>query len=376
MTKLVYTSVALAAVLLGCGGGDTDDGAIDQSLLAQYRQAVPSQSQLMAPSPKASVSAKVGDPAMFPTGSQEIVLGINGAVVGIVETMRAIVETEPTVYNSATREFLWGPYPNKDGFGTVAAYIKDAGEGSDFRYHYALLRGTSNDVATMKPVIWGGATPDPENKDYGYGVTLWDFEANRAFEEANNPDFASLALDRGRFVAVYGKGADANGEAALVVSVFRGFVPKDKPQNAPGDLDYFYGRVTDSANTIDFVDWQSSFNVDDDPARPASEDVSVRMAFLNEGTGRAEAEASNGDLMASQKAAMVECWSPALVETYLSFTTSTNGVEDGSVTDGDIANCGLFKSTFAELKVPALADVDPALMTALDNVAKNGAPAE
>jgi hypothetical protein len=313
---------------------------------------------------------------MFPAGSQDIVVGVNGAVVGIIQTMKAVVALEPSLYNSDTKEFFWGPYDNKDGFGTVAAYIKDAGEGAEFRYHYALLRGVDKDVAKMKPVIWGGATPDATNEAHGAGVTLWDFEANYAFEKANNPDHATLQLDRGRFVAVYAAGAEDKGQAAFVVSVLRNFVPKDKPQAAAANLDYFYGRFDDGTHKVDFLDWKSQINVDSDPAKTAAEAVGVHMAFLNEGVGRAEAQAKEGDLAAGQVVDIVECWDAALAQSYTSFATSTNGQQDGQVSDGDAASCGIFQKTLAELGVPSLADVDSAMMAKLEEVATNGAPAE
>lgn len=378
MNTIAYTGLVLAMALVGCGGGGEKEGDVagDPQLLAQYRAAIPGEAQLKAPAPQASGNAKVGDPAIYPAGSQEIVAGVNGAVTGIIETMRFIVSLEPTIYDSDKKEFIWGPYPDQDGVGTVAAFIKDAGEGAEFRYQYALLRGVNNDVATMTPVIWGGATPDAANEDHGAGVTLWDFEANRAFEEANNPDFASEKLDRGRFAAVYQKGAEEKGELALVVSAFRGFVPKDSPETEPVDLDYFYGRWADGTSTIDFVDWKSAFDLNDDPAKAAAESVSVHMAFLNEGTGRAEVEASEGDFEPDQKAAIVECWDASLAETYISLTTSKGGVDQGTVADGDAASCGLFQATLAELGVPSLGDVNPKLLADLQEVAKNGVPSK
>jgi hypothetical protein len=294
MNRIAYSGLLLAVALVGCGGSE-DEGAIDQGLLAEYRAALPKDDQVKASSPTPSMASQLGDPAIYPTGSKDIVLGINGAVGGIVEIMRAIVKQEPTVYNSATKEFLWGPYPNNDGFGTIAAYIREAPAGSDFKFHYALLRGVDQDVAKMSPVIWGGATPDPNNKDYGAGVTLWDFEANRAFETANNPDAAGLPLDKGRFVAVYAKGAgDNGGEGTFVVAAFRGFVPKDKPEATAADLDYFYGRVAGDNNSFDFIDYQGVFDIHNDPAKAAAETVGVKMAFFNEGTGRGGAAASGG----------------------------------------------------------------------------------
>jgi len=375
MRKLVTLGLVSITLGLFACGGDGEGDAIDQALLDQYRAAIPKDEQVMASAPKASVNAIIGEPALYPKGSQDIVQGINGSIGHIVDAMTFIVGLPPTAYNAATQEFVWGPYDNNDGFGKIAAYIKDAGEGAEFRYHYALLRGTGGDVASMTPVIWGGANPDPATKEHGSGVTLWDFEANYTFEKDNNPDFASLALERGRFVAVYGRGPSNGGEATMVVAVLHDFVPRENPENPPTHLDYFYGSFTDGTTKVDFVDWASSFNVDDDPAKPLAEDVAVRLAFVNEGMGRAEAQASGGDLAMGQVADAVECWDNTLSETYLSFTTSTNGMQDGSISDGDPASCGAFKATLDELGVPSLADVDPALKAKLDEVAKNGVPA-
>ncbi|MDI1446600.1 hypothetical protein [Polyangium sp. 6x1] len=281
---------------------------------------------------------------------------------------------EPTIYNSDTKEFFWGPYESEDGFGTIAAYIKDAGEGQEFRYHYAILRGKDKDVAGLVPVLWGGANPDPEAKDHGSGITLVDFEANHAFETANNPNGANMPMDRGRFVAVYGKDGTDKGDLTLVLAALRGFVSKDKPDAEPADLDYLYGRLDDGANKVDFIDWKSAFDVHEDPAKAKPEDVGVRLAFVNEGQGRAEAQSSGGDLAEGQVADAIECWDNALAQTYLSFTTSTNGAEDAAVSEGDLASCGLFQASLSELGVPALADVPAEYKAALDQLAKNGVP--
>lgn len=372
MNKLMrLTALSLAYALVACGGGE--DQGIDQALLAQYRTAIPSRAQLEASAPQASIQAIIGDPAVLPKGSKDIVVGINGSVGHIVDTMKAIVNTPPSIYDSSTKEFLWGPFPNENGVGTVAAYIKDQGEGKDFRYAYALLRGADNDVAKMSPVIWGGANPDPDTEDHGSGITLWDFEANYAFEQANNPNAANEALERGRFVAVYGKGKSDNGTFGIVLSVLRGFVPKENPNGTPADLDYFYGRFADATNQVDFVNWAGNIDISNDPAKPAAENVNVQLAFFNEGTGRGEASASGGDLAMGQSAEVVECWDKAIGRQFLSFESFTNGVSDGApATEGQAASCGYFQKSLAELGIPSLDSVDPALKAALDEVATNG----
>jgi hypothetical protein len=371
MNKLAkLCGFAMAYALVGCGGQE-----YDQAMLDQYRAAIPKETQLAASAPEASIQALIGDPAVLATGSRDIVDGINGSVGGIIETMKTIVATEPTIYNSETKEFVWGPYKSEDGVGTVAAYIKDQGDGADFRYGYALLRGVDNDLAKMSPVIWGGATPDPNTEDHGAGVTLWDFEANFAFETANNPDVANTPLDRGRFVAVYGKGQNEKGEFGVVLAALRNFVPKDKPKNAPANIDYFYGQFDDGTNQVDFVDYAGNVDISDDPAQTAAENINVHLAFFNEGTGRGEASVSGGDLAMGQTGDMVECWDKAIAQSYVSFATSTNGTPDGApAVEGELAACGFFQASLSELGVPSLDDVDAELKAALDDVATNGIP--
>ncbi|RMH38621.1 MAG: hypothetical protein D6689_19010 [Deltaproteobacteria bacterium] len=373
--KLTTIATTLCLVAAACAA--EDDGSIDEAKLATFRAAIPSKARLSAPAPKASTAAALGDPALYPTTSWPLVEGINGAVGSMIDLLEAIVALPPTVYNSDTDEFVWGPWPSDDGVGYVAAYIRDTHGTEDFRYQYALLRGASNDLATLTPVVWGGATPDPDNDDHGVGVTLWDMEADRAFREANDPNFDPAAGDRGRFAALYGAGDDPDApenEMAFVVAVFRDWVPADEPAAEPTDLDYFYGRYITAEHTIDFIDYEVDIDVSD-PADGIAEAVGVRMAFLDEGTGRAEADAANGSLAANQTVEAVECWDTSLSETYLRFDLIESGSVAQSISDGDLANCGLFQASLDDLDIPSLQDVDADLMAALDDVATNGVTA-
>nr|AYM53868.1 hypothetical protein [Kofleria flava] len=384
MKRLMLASALSTVTLFGCAAEETDPGTpppddIDQTLLAEYRKALPSMGQLGAKAPEGSAASilAVGDPALYPTSSYDIATGINGAVTGIVQLLDDVTSIQPTIFNSETNEFFWGPFPNEDGIGYVAAYIREGRPDADFQFEYALLRGIDNDVAKLTPVIWGGATPDAENEDHGAGVTLWDFEANRAFEEEHNPDFANLVLDRGRFVALYAAGQDENdpeAEAVYVLATFRNFVSIDNPTAEPANLDYFYGHYEKEIK-VDFLDWEASFDVTE-PADGLAENVGVRMAFLNEGTGRAEADAAGGSLAEGQEASVVECWNAAIEQSYISFDVLEGGETIASAEEGNFADCGLFTASLDDLGVPSLDDVDPGLRAILDEVARNGVIAE
>ncbi len=398
-TRIIATTLSSllfsTAVMSGCVVNEADpvdetpnnpenpqnpDDNIDQALLAEYRAALPGSGQLMADAPESSSfsAAAVGDPAFYPTASHDIVIGINGAVSGIITVLEEVTALPPTVFNSDTKEFVWGPFPNDDGVGYVGAYIRDAGPDADFRFEYAFLRGVDNDLANLAPVIWGGATPDENNEDHGVGVTLWDFEASRDFELAHNPNADELILDRGRFVALYAAGydeEDPNAEVAFVLASFRDFIPADNAEADAADLDYFYGRVEGDNLTFDFIDWEANFDIDE-PGDGLAEDVGVRMAFINEGAGRAEADVAGGSLADGEEAAVTECWNAGLSQNYLSFEYFADGVSSEFAEEGNFDDCGVFTASLSELGVPSLDDVDAELRAALDEAARNGIPAE
>lgn len=368
----ITLSTLIPILAIGCTSTEENDD-YDPALLQEYRRAVPQMGQLEAKAPTATQMSIIGETATYPSASYDIVNGINGSIAGIVNLFDAITQVEPTLYNSETREFFWGPWENDDGIGYIGAYIREAD--GDFQYEYALLRGIDNDLANLSPIIWGGATPDPNNDDYGLGVTVWDFEANHAFEEAHNDNFANEVYDRGRFANLWGRGADENDPNAVfgfVVAVFRDFIPQDEPGAEATDLDYFYGRYEADGQFVDFIDWEAGIDVSE-PADGLMENVGVRMAFFNGGTGRAEADAMGGSIEDGATWSGVECWDDAIARTYANF--SVDGSNPASFSEGELANCGFFASTLTELEVPTLQDLDDGLLDALDIVAETGVPA-
>lgn len=372
MNRLTLGLAGLATLTAACVTEHVDDG-IDTELLAEYRRAVPSQAQLAAPAPEASTAEALGDPAFYPYASAEIVFGINGTVGMTLALLDVIVSTPPSFYDSSKKEFVWGPYA--DDVGYVAAWVRDTDGAGDFEYEFAMLRGASNDLATLTPVIWGGGTPDPVDDDHGVGVALWDMTANRAFLEANDPSYDPAQHDSGRFAALFGAGPaedDPASEVSFVVAVFRDYVEKGSSE-APNDLDYLYGRHVSPEATIDFIDYETEFDVSI-PADGVRERVGVRMAFLDQGTGRAEADAIEGSLPPGDRYDVVECWDTSLSETYLRAEHMSGGDVMDSYETGDAADCGLFTPTLDALEVPSLQDVDPALLAILDEVATTGAP--
>ena len=378
--------------------GDGTTGAkYDPATLAEYRAALPSSDTLHAPALGTAGAGGglgvlalplVGDPAVYPALANPVVQGVNGAVGSILGVLDLFGQVEPTLYDSEKKEFYWGPYENEDGVGYNAFAIHDNGTADDFRFGYVWARGADRDLANAAAVVWGGATPDPNNKDYGTGATLWDFEANYAFEEAHHPGHG--ALDRGRFVAVYGRGPDdtnADAVVTFVLSAFRNFVPSDNPAATPGNLDYFYGEVVAPEHTFHFLNFAGEIDIDDGDGDPATETPSaaelldIRMVFIDEGVGRAEVMATGGDFASNPDAdalVVVECWDASIGRTYLRMTAlNATGGEAWVHEEGAETDCGaLFQVPLAELGVPFLEDVDPQLRAELDAIATNGVPSE
>lgn len=402
--KRLALLTTLALPLLACGNADSTDTNYSASELSRYKAALPSASQLTAATPAAS-AVRATATSDFPQMAKSAVKDINGVVAGIIDLMRAIVELTPTVYNSDTHEFVWGPWNNDNDFGQVAVYIKEqlpltkpatgcpsgyaekpAGTCTpDFHFVYALARGVGNDMATYTPVIWGGANPDATNPDFGTGVTLWDFEANYTFAVANDPGYATKDFARGRFVALYGKGASTNANDpagstfAFNVAVFSKFVPQDKPNIAGIDAEYFYGFYK-GAFQLGFVNFHTQSDVDHD-ASGDPEDLTVRIAYLPDtGVGRAEADIAcpTGTTCSlpgptSSVGHATECWDASLGKLYANLTYNTWSLT--TPVGATPADCGApFQNTLTDLNVPSLSGIDPALMAILHSVADHGMP--
>jgi len=365
------------ALTVGCSAAED----YDQTELETARRALPSRAVLTASVPTAdsqAVPLALGEPALYPTASRDIVTGINGTVGATLDAIEFVFNQTPSAYRLDTREFVWGPYPDDDGVGFFAAYLKDTGEDEDLRYHFAVLRGTSGDLGAMDsftPVLLGGGTPDPAHEDRGVGVLLWDFTADNEFRSENDPAFDLAASNQGRFASAFGKGqleeGEGEGELTFVVAAFRDFVSEGSSDQAPADLDYLYGRVENGDTTLDFIDYETSLDANE-PADGVRETIGVRMAFLNEGAGRAEIDAMGGSLEGNDSISGVECWGPTLNETYLHLEQTTDEGQT-TITLGEPASCGLFSVTLTEMKIPALEDLDDDILSILDKLARDGA---
>ena len=369
-------ALLLPLALIGCTLGDDGGDDYHARLLQQYRSALPTAKRLESgvptPGNQPGALALEADSEIARLAINAAV-GVNVPAAQMVLVLKVVTDLPPTLYDSETREFVWGPWPNDDGVGDVVVTIRENDEDDDFRYSYAFGRLMGRDIATAEPIIAGGATPDPDDPDLGVGVTVWDMQMNNAFDEANDPDFDPDApRDEGRLAMLYGAGNDGGEDYYFNVAVLRDFVGKDaEPDEQPADADVFYGSTHLDGVALNFLDCVIEGDVCDatadscfenDSVDDADETFSFRAAFLGT-AGRGEAQISGGDL--TSDLAVVECWDTMLETTYFSVDDGSTSLTEGS--------CGGNENvTLAESGVPTLDQVDAELMDALDCVASNG----
>jgi hypothetical protein len=375
----------LPALTFACGANE--DAAGDEftsQTLAAYRRAIPAQERLLASEPGLSQTGALtrSSDAVLADYGVELARAVNRPVRGLVGTLRALSELEPSYFDAAQRRFVWGPWDNERRVGKVALIVAENDAGADFEYSYMLVRSPGEALDGATPVILGGATPDVSDPELGVGVALWDLEANRAFEAENGGDPASAG--RGRFVTLFGHDSAGDGEAYFNLAAFRSFVPGDAEAGEraePLDVDYFYGRYQATQGTqgtrIDFVDsdvlanlcGQSPASCFSSPAAPSAEIERFEYGayFVDRGLGRAEVRLSEGDL--AEPAQFVECWSPSLERT--SFQVETGGAMVETLENGSCTAPA--DQSAAELGLPTLDDIDRSLLGLMSCAAENGA---
>ena len=387
----VVTALALvgAAAVSGCGSQAEIVGQnFEAETLDAYLTAIPSESRLEASVPVQALpedgevretlqATSLGESELAKV-AVEAASQINAPVREITGVLHEIVELPPTHFDVEEHRFVWGPWPHQDGFGDMLLFVQENDPGDDFEYSYALGRILGTDFDTFEAVIWGAATPDPEVEDRGVGVTLWDLEANRRFDETHDPEFESAdSSAQGRFVMLYGHGV-SNTEPETDVfynhAVFRSFLGEDaEPGSAPFDVDYLYGRVAGDPNQLDFMDFSVVSDVCDtssdacfenDTVDDADENFDFRAAFINEGVGRAEVGIEGGDLPSAVEVA--ECWNDELDRV---FVEVSSGAEEVALA----GECpAVWSQPLSDMGLPGLGDIDPELSERLDCVASNG----
>ena len=387
MKRSIFLALGLlvAAFGAGCAPDEGGDGYSDADL-ARYKSALPARSTLETRAPAATSAAAFGTTsgnAVYPGFAVPFAIQVNGLIGGTLDIIEFVSELEPTVYDSEDLEFWWGPIPDQDSpidGDHFSLYIHDRIEDpeydpmNDLRYEFAVIRGVGNDVSTLTPIIFGGGTPVEGTDDDGIGVLLYDFDNNVEFEDLHNPGHGPLTS--GRMATIFAKGPDQtnpNADVTYVVAAFREFLPEDAGVGAQAaNVDYFWGKFSDGTSQFDFLDFAFQADLDDDSG-DALEDFAMKLAFYNEGVGRAAAQVSGGDV-APNVGDVTECWDAALQQDYVSMVISSNGnVVAGPNEAGNEALCVWDDAEFDN--IPDRGDAAD-LVTLVGTIADAGMPSD
>lgn len=371
-------AVTTAAVFgAGCGPGEGGKGYSDEDL-ARYKQALPARSTLALRTPNTTAVAFGATPTIYPPAAVPIAMQINAMVGGVLDIIEVVAAQEPTAYDSEDLEFWWGPIPDSESAladDHWSLYIHDAIHdpefvpGDDLRYEFAIIRGLGNDAATLTPILYGGATPVEGTEDHGLGAFIFDFDNNVAFEDQYNPGHGPLT--QGAMATIFAKGPEETNPAAevtFVIAAFRNFLPEDADAGeAAVNVDYFWGNFAEGADAFDFIDLEFLADIE---TGAALENLDMKLAFYNEGVGRAQVGADGGDF-GTDVVEAIECWDPAISQTYLSYTVDTGGGPVLAGESGLSTDCVWDAAQFDN--VPDLGDV-PEMQALVDLIATSGIP--
>ena len=390
MIKRFLVITALTAVAVGCE--KKDDPAYTGDDVARYKAALPKSDTLNAPvvggaafQSTAAQSAGAVQ-AVYPVFAYQIATAVNGLIGGTIGIIEAVAETEPSLYDSEEKSFLWGPFPADD---TAVAddhftLIIDDNDGEtdydpsngDLRYEFAIIRGLGSDVAMNEVIIAGVASPSEANPEHGIGAMIYDFDNNVAFEDMHNPGHGPMTT--GRFATLFAKGPDENdpeAEVTFVVVAFRDFVPEDEPAADPANVDYFWGHYSKDPVNYAFLDL--GFAADTDDAGALKEDHALKVAHIDVGSaagGRAEVTYSGGDIPDPDYYLVDECWDMSINRNYIGVSVSTDGAAAYVVAEEGLESQCVFDDA-GMATVPDIGDENIAgLIDALADYADAGIP--
>ena len=286
----------------------------------EFRQALPQRSEVTVAFPQdtgqssqgLTRQALVGEPADLYTMTYYEARKINGFGAFVVDLLETITAYPPTVLDATTA--TWGPFsePREPNEFRLVVERRDAPA-----LHYLWrLEGHPKSVADYT-VFAGGAFEPAPVADQGRGWFVVSFEQLRSIDPSED----------GRGQIAYAFAKDDEGLAVQVL--FQG--PDD--DGVDSTVGYWFGE---RASGEGFVSFAFPDDIDDDPTKPAREDLLLLSRWSASGAGRADVVATHGDL-GSQVAYGAQCWDDTFVSTFEAL------VLDGQILDaqGDPASCRL-----------------------------------
>jgi hypothetical protein len=325
---LALTTFA-ALALVGCPEPDEDKDA------GVFAQIAPKAEDVKLATPTRASGAGVGTdaqaptpPGVEPTGNganglatfytftRQTFDGVNIGTAWVLGLVNAITKY-PTTQRSDDQA-IWGPW---QGELSPAEWRLRVTRAEGDAYDYVLEGRTASEGGEYRAVISGrGYAPGDSRR--GLGNFVIDNDAADAIDPARlkSPDSSgTLAVDHDL------RALRSNLDAAYHISV------KARPTANDEQYDIELDRLDGGGGTVEIT---SKGDVDDEPAKAALENISMKSRWIASGAGRADVTVEGGDVPPSLGTiTMSECWGESFKEVY--YTDSANLAP----TSGDEAAC-------------------------------------
>lgn len=339
--RFLCSALALVS-LLSCTDSCQDAKGFDQALSDRHREALPKLSWLQMPGAQL---ADANNDSHFVPALRQQQQDIEDFLQPQLDLLALMADRDPSSQDLNQRLSTWGPFVDervvaveaelwltvRSGFAPVDSSIVDAGpidqglemplsdSGSDdstepeptghFVAEYTLSRRIKDQGETESAVFWGATYMSPDG--WPQGLLVWDFSANRAWEQAYNP--VAMHLEDGRSVWTWSSAPSA-AEASRTLQhwtqvAWRDFLPAsaDSSDN-PANFDQYWGRLQAREKARDFVHLTGPSQLDDD-VDSAPEWIDAAINLDDKGAGRADFSAQGGDIPAGFHAEGQQCWS-------------------------------------------------------------------
>jgi len=297
MKSLLATTCALS--LVACVKQD-DAKDIDRAL--------PTSDQISIKLPDSTARSlnqnAVGQLADWYVATRDVTRMFNGGSAWVLVLIHTIVKFPVTTVNGDT--FTWGPWSQALDPAEYKLDVKAVGDGT---YTYQ-LSGRSKTTANAQFEVVIDGTSDPRAGDLaGNGEFLIDFDASRRVNPVD--------------------GGDARGTVNVNYDLAKHHldltVTSTDAAGKPVTADYAYNEATDGGG--DMV-----FDVNGDVGGGTKlEALTLRSRWLGNGSGRADARISSGDLGPIQATAS-ECWDTTFKRVFFTADVAMFGTTEGAQT--------------------------------------------
>ena len=298
------------ALTAACGGSWSPEDVA-------FLQALPTRSQLAVTGPGSTENSS----ALSDLGEREDALGQSTVLSGLRDQIRN-VNTFITVFTAgldfirtlppstrATNRREWGPYPDSKP-NTQLLIIIERTATNTYEYAFKKRLGTTGDFAT---VVSGTFIGDKATK--GQGALHYDATEGRRLGNESNADLVAADL-------TYDLTKGSN-EATFSIETV------NKPQATFAYVVQPGGSGVASYVVIGRLDSSAK----------ADESLTIDARWLATGAGRADIQATGGDL-GSFVGRYAECWNPALTQVFVSRNFNCPGAAQ-TCTDGAAAQCAI-----------------------------------